>query len=113
MLRENVELLKDLGVKVEKVKSLGGAAKSDFWLQVKSDVLNLPIDLPKCSEAASLGAAILAGVGTKVYRNVDDAVKIAVSTKKTFIPQPKNVVVYQEVYRNYLNLYQKLYGKIL
>jgi len=113
MLRENVELLKNLGVKVEKVKSLGGAAKSDFWLQVKSDVLNLPIDLPKCSEAASLGAAILAGVGTKVYRSVDDAVKIAVSTKKTFIPQPKNVVVYQEAFRNYLNLYQKLYGKIL
>ena len=112
MLNENVELLKDLGIKVERVKSLGGAAKSDFWLQIKSDVLNLPVDLPECSEAASLGAAILAGVGAKVYKSIDDAVKIAVSTKKTFVPNPKNVAVYQEVYQNYLDLYKKLYGKI-
>lgn len=111
MLRENVELLKGLGIKVEKVRSLGGAAKSDFWLQIKSDVLNLPVDLPKCSEAASLGVAILASVGAKVHRSIEDAAKIAASTKKTFIPQPKNVAIYQEIYQNYLDLYQRLYGK--
>ncbi len=112
MLRENVELLRELEIKVEKVKSLGGAAKSDFWLQIKSDVLNVLIDVPKCNEAASLGAAILAGVGAKVYESVEEAVKIAVSTKKTFVPRQKNVSIYQEVYQKYLNLYKKVYGRI-
>lgn len=59
---------------MEKVRSLGGAAKSDFWLQIKSDVLNLPIELPKCSEASSLGAAILAGVGAGVYKDMEEAI---------------------------------------
>lgn len=109
MLRENIELLRRLGVKVEKVRSLGGAAKSDFWLQVKSDVLNLPVELPKCSEAPSLGAAILAGVGTGIYKDIDEAVETTVSIKKTFRPRPKEISLYQGVYRDYLDLYQKLY----
>jgi len=111
MLRQNVELLRELGVRVEKVKSLGGAAKSDFWLQVKSDVLNLPVELPKYSEASSLGAAILAGVGAGIYKDIDEAVKVAASVKKTFRPQGRNVSVYRGIYRNYLDLYQKLYGR--
>jgi len=111
MLRENIELLEGLGVKVEKVRSLGGAAKSDFWLQIKSDVLNLPVELPKCSEASSLGAAILAGVGAGIYKDIDEAVKITGSVKKTFSPGLENVSKYQQIYQNYLGLYRKLYGK--
>jgi len=109
MLKENIELLKKLGVEVEKVKSLGGAAKSDFWLQVKSDVLNLPVEVPKCSEASSLGAAILAGVGAGVYKDINEAVEIAASIKKTFSPQAGNTLRYKKIYRDYLDLYQKLY----
>jgi len=112
MLRGNIDLLKSLSIPVNKVESLGGAAKSNFWLQIKADVLNLPVDLPECSEAASLGAAILAGVGAGVYKDIDEAIKVATSTKKTLMPQPKNVSIYQEVYQRYLDLYQRLYGKI-
>jgi len=112
MLKENIELLKRLGVKVEKVRSLGGAGKSDFWLQVKSDVLNLPVELPKCSEAPSLGAAILAEVGVGIYKDIDEAIDTTVSIKKTFSPQTENVSKYQQIYQNYLDLYQKLYGGI-
>lgn len=110
MLKENVNLLKGLGIRIEKIRSLGGAAKSDFWLQIKSDVLNLPIDLPECSEAACLGAAILAGIGAGVYRNMNEAVKITAKIKKRFTPRPENVPLYEKIYQNYLNLYRKLYG---
>jgi len=110
MLKENIELLRRLKVKVEKVRSLGGAAKSDFWLQVKSNVLDLPVELPKCSEASSLGVVILAGVGTGIYKDIDEAVKATVSIKEIFSPQAKDISAYEAVYGNYLDLYQKLYG---
>lgn len=111
MLKENVELVRGLGISIKKVRSLGGAAKSDFWLQVKSDVLDLPVELPRCSEASSLGAAILAGVGIGVYKDIDEAVKATFSIKKTFNPGSENVSVYQGVYQEYLDLYKKLYGR--
>ncbi len=111
MLRENLDLLKGLSIPVRGVRSLGGAAKSDVWLKIKADVLNMPIEVPECSEAASLGAAILAGAGAGVFSGVVEAVKEGVKIKKSFDPEPDNVAIYEKVYQDYLSLYQKLYGK--
>lgn len=113
MLRENIELLKSLSIPVNRVRSLGGAAKSDIWLKIKADVLDVPVEIPQCSEAASLGAAILAGIGAKVFSDISQAVREVVKIKKTFYPEPSNVAVYQRIYQEYLSLYQRLYGKKL
>ncbi len=110
MLKENTGLLKNLSIPVKKVMSLGGAAKSDIWLKIKADVLNVPIEVPQCSEAASLGAAILAGVGAKVFSDINQAVREVVKIKKSFYPEPSNVAIYQKIYQDYLSLYEKLYG---
>jgi D-xylulose kinase len=111
MLRENIDLLENLSIPVKKVRSLGGTAKSDVWLKIKADVLNVPVEVPECSEAASLGAAVLAGVGAKVFSGINQAVKEVVKVKKSFYPEPDNVASYQKIYQNYRSLYQKLYGK--
>ncbi len=42
------------------IRSAGGAAKNDFWLQMKADVLGVPFVAMECEEPTSLGAAILA-----------------------------------------------------
>jgi len=93
------------------VRSLGGAAKSDIWLKIKADVLDVPVEVPECSEAASSGAMLLAGVGARIFPDISQAVKEVVKIKKSFYPEPANVGVYHRVYRDYLSLYQKLYGK--
>lgn len=50
------------------IRSAGGAAKNDYWLQMKADVLGVPIEAMACEEPTSLGAAMLAaramGLGT-------------------------------------------------
>ena len=63
LLRENVETLASIGCKVEAISSLGGGAASPLWLQMKADLLQLPIQLPACEEVTSLGAAMLAHGG--------------------------------------------------
>lgn len=112
MLRENIDLLKSLSIPVKKIRSLGGAAKSDIWLKIKADVLDVPVEVPECSEAASLGVIVLAGVGARVFSNISQAVKEVVKVKKSFCPDPSNVAIYQRIYQDYLSLYQKLYGNI-
>jgi len=90
---------------------LGGAAKSDIWLKIKADVLGVPVEVPQCSEAASLGAMLLAGVGARVFPDISQAVKEVVKIKKSFYPEPSNVSAYKKIYHGYLCLYQRLYGK--
>ncbi len=58
-LREQVRAV-CRGAEPSEVRSAGGAARSDLWLQIKADVLGVPFCATLCPEPTSLGAAILA-----------------------------------------------------
>jgi len=48
------------GVTPEGIRSVGGAARSDLWRQIKANTLRCPVVATTCPEPTSLGAAILA-----------------------------------------------------
>lgn len=58
-LRDQVTAL-SAGVMPEEIRSAGGAARSPLWLQIKADVLGIPVRATQCAEPTSLGAAVLA-----------------------------------------------------
>jgi xylulokinase len=58
-LRKQVLWLSE-GTLPAEVRSAGGGARSDLWLQIKADVLGVPVAATQCPEPAALGAAILA-----------------------------------------------------
>ena len=70
-LRSNLELLAELGIAIREIRSLGGTAKSDLWLQIKADVCHQDIAVMQCEEAACLGTAMLACVGGGIYKKLD------------------------------------------
>ncbi len=51
------------------VVSTGGGARSRFWAQIKADKLGTVVYIPKCSETASLGAAMIAAKGRGLINN--------------------------------------------
>jgi xylulokinase len=55
------------------VKSVGGGSRSAAWVQIKANVLGMPIHVPRILEASALGAALLAGVGAGVYGGFEEA----------------------------------------
>ena len=110
LLRENVDLLRDLSIPINSVRSLGGAANSDLWCQIKADVLGTPVEVPVCSEAASLGAAIFAGVGAGIYPNVEDAAERIVAIERRFEPRGESISTYNDLYNEYRSIYTRLYG---
>jgi len=50
------------GVPPAVIRSAGGAARSELWLQIKADMLGVAVTATECPEPTSLGAAILAEV---------------------------------------------------
>lgn len=60
---ELASLLDGLGATGLAVRSAGGASRSDAWLQMKADRLNVPILATSAQEPACLGAAMLAASG--------------------------------------------------
>jgi xylulokinase len=55
--------LEEKGASLERVVSSGGPSRSELWVSIKAAVLDVPIDVPECSEMAAYGAALAAGAG--------------------------------------------------
>jgi xylulokinase len=55
------------GVEASALTLVGGAAHSSVWPQIITDVTGVPVTIPPLEEAASAGAAILAGVGIGLF----------------------------------------------
>ena len=107
-LRMNLEVLAEGGVTVDTLHAVGGGARSPLWLQLKADVLDLPLWVPQITDAACLGAALLAGVGVGVYENLDAAVEVAVHERTRIWPRPERVEAYDKRYALYRQVYPTL-----
>jgi xylulokinase len=59
-MRLNLEILRESGCEVNELRAIGGGARSQFWTQLKADVINRPITRLNVEEAGCLGAAMLA-----------------------------------------------------
>jgi len=109
-LRENLEALRGIGLEIASVRSLGGGAKSDLWLQIKADVTGCTVERPAVTEAAALGAAMLAMVGVGQFPSLAAASAAAVRIGSVFTPDPRAVEQYQGPYAQYLRLSTRLYS---
>lgn len=109
MLQECLQAVADQGVSLGPVRSLGGAARSDLWLQIKADLLNVPVERPACSDAASLGAAILAAPSTGLFQTAQEAALSWYHPAGCFEPRADQHVIYQSLYARYQQVRKDLY----
>ncbi len=64
-LRDNIDVMMNLGLNLKEIRVVGGGAKSELHCQIKADVTGLPVSRTLTSQTAALGAGILALVGIK------------------------------------------------
>ncbi|MGA2379502.1 MAG: FGGY-family carbohydrate kinase [Spirochaetia bacterium] len=79
----------------------GGAAKSNVWVQMFADVLQLPIELTACEELGAMGAAMCGGVGVGLFGSFEEAVERMVRVSRTVEPCKENREIYREKYGRY------------
>lgn len=104
----NLAALRDAGIRVERVSAAGGGARSSTWLQVKADVLNVPIRTLRTTEAACLGAAIFAGAGAGVYSSIAAGAERAVRFDRMVRPDPAS----HAAHAARLAVYRELHGAL-
>jgi xylulokinase len=79
-----------------------------LWLQLKADICQAPLRVPEVTDAACLGAALLAGVGARVYADLPGAVAQTVRLAQQLTPRPEIVSAYETRYRLYRQVYPTL-----
>ena len=107
-LRHNLETAASAGARAETLRAMGGSANSRVWTQIKADVTGCRIEVPASDTATTLGAAILAGVGTGVYGSFEEAAGRTVRVKESYEPARETRAVYERGYETYRKLYPAL-----
>ena len=107
-LRLNLDLLKSGGVAIDSLRAIGGGAKSSLWLQLKADITGIPVYRPQITEAAAWGAALLAGYGAGVFKDIAKAADAHIVLEECFEPNQQNMEKFQKGFEIYKQIYPSL-----
>lgn len=102
----NIQQLKSSGSQFDKMHATGGGAYSKEWMQMKADMLDLPITALKTADAGTVGCAMMTGVAIGVFKDLEDAATNMVKETQTFYPRKELHEKYMQVYERYKNVYQ-------
>ncbi|WP_407297236.1 xylulokinase [Stutzerimonas zhaodongensis] len=116
-LRYGLDLLRDSGIRSERIQLIGGGAKSPLWRQIIADMMATPVVCTRHGEAAALGGAIQAAWCHA--RQSDPHASLAalcercvsVDETTTAEPNPSAVQRYEQAYRCYRSLVSTIYGQ--
>jgi sugar (pentulose or hexulose) kinase len=100
--KERADLMLPDGEKFAAMRISGGGASSDRWCQIKADVMDVPVYALHDIDAADLGAALLATVGTGLVEDFLAAINMCDLHYSEFHPDPANVPLYKEAYERFL-----------
>ena len=103
-LRDSLEVFKEMNVKIERMIARGGGARSKIWRRIIAEVLGYQILTVEVEEAA-FGAALLAGVGSGIYKDLEEAIKMTMKIKEVISPNQDVTKTYEHYYQLYRSLY--------
>ena len=65
----------DSGIRLAALKVDGGACANNYLMQTQADIINAPVQRPRCVETTAMGAAYLAGLAVGYWASKEDVVK--------------------------------------
>lgn len=107
-MRDQLELLRALGVQPAEAVVSGGAVNSPVWRQLTTDIMGIPLYSVNTNEGSAFGAAILAAVGAGSYPDVPTACAQMVRKVDTIQPDAAGVADYARLYPTFQGLYGAL-----
>jgi xylulokinase len=109
-MRDCLEIIRGMGVPVREVRVAGGGARSAFWRRLQADVYGHSVWTVSSEEGPAYGVALLAGVGTGLWKSVPEACDATIKTLLETRPDQGTCRLYSALYPEYGQLYQSLKG---
>lgn len=107
-LADSLALMRALDLDVRELRLAGGGAKSAPWRRILADVFGAEVVITNSTEGPAFGAAILAGVGAKVFGSVEEAADALVRVTDRTSPDPNATKEYADLHAQFRGLYGDL-----
>jgi xylulokinase len=112
-LRDSFTIFAELEIPVERVRLGGGGARSPLWCEIQAAVYGRAVETVTAEEGAAYGAALLAGVGARLWSSVDEACEAVVRVGRVTRPSDEDIRLMSDRYRVYRRVYpalREIYG---
>lgn len=104
------EVLETMGHSIKMLNTCGGGAKSDLWLQIFADVMNVPLKrVTTLQDAGSVGVALVAAVALGEFKSFDELERLF-SYDLSLRPDPKRVATYEKLYKAFRDIFDQFSG---
>ncbi|MFP4589337.1 MAG: xylulokinase [Candidatus Acetothermia bacterium] len=107
-LRESLETTERAGGEISEIRLGAGATRSSIWNEIQADVYGQPVHLVRVSDPSPLGAALLAGVATGSFSDLEQATEQSVEISSRIEPNPAASRRYEEIFGAFQDLYSSL-----
>ncbi len=101
----NLNCLKKTGIAPDHLYATGGGASSPVWLQMKANILGVPVTSLEAPEAGAAGTVILAGLAIGAFDGFEQAVSVMVKENKTYYPDSELHKKHMEIFGRYEQIY--------
>jgi xylulokinase len=113
-LRQIVDTMIDSGAELTTLVASGNGLANPIWRQIVADILNRPLCQgtgDQSPERAGVGAAMIAGIGSGIFADYEDAQKLAPVFNIVTPPNEEHARRYEACYSDFLELYPRLKAK--
>jgi xylulokinase len=107
-LQDTFTIFHEMKIPVNSIRLGGGGARSELWRQIQADVYGHEVQRVEAEEGAAYGAAILAGVGARIWPSVDAACEAVVRVRDRVPPDPASAATMANNYMSYRRVYPAL-----
>jgi xylulokinase len=109
-MRDSLELIREMGVKIDQVRLSGGGARNALWRQIQADIYGCDVHTLNSTEGPAFGVALLAQVGTGGFGSVPEACDATIRAVDWTRAESRTMAYYDRAFPVYRQLYRDLRG---
>jgi xylulokinase len=107
-MRDIIERFAQLGAPAQRIRIVGGGARSRLWCRIRADLLGQPVEILDQGEASATGAAVLAAVASGAYRDIRTAGSAVPLNLTALDPDLSQKPLYDQAYQRYRDVFAAL-----
>lgn len=108
-INESIAIMRNHGLNIKNIVSIGGGAKNKEWLNVQADLFNAKIYTRTEEQGPAFGAAMLAAMGEGWFSSFDNMIDEFIDYNEEIQPRKEN----SEKYKKLFEIYKKLYSQTI
>ena len=105
-IQDSITIMRNNGIAVNDIVSIGGGAKNKTWLQIQADIFNASITTRTEEQGPAFGAAMLAAMGAQWFESFETINQAWIQFHQSIKPITSNRRSYSQLFDIYQSVYQ-------